>query len=178
MTRLIAITGGVLALTLLTVASALAQDEVCTSPEAPGDYYCQKLTLTLAPDSDINEVLDRLVPGAVVVENVGEVIEAQGEEPLDRELAFRQWHILLAAGDDAVAARDVLLADAAVEDVALWMPGELTAPSGNGGGQALPDTAQMPAPSSLAASLGVVFVAIGAAAILPKVAHATRGKRT
>ncbi len=178
MSRLISVIGAVLALTLLSVATALAQDEVCTSSEAPGDYYCQKLTLTLAPNSDINEVLDRLVPGAVVVENVGESIEAQGEEPLDRELAFRQWHILLAAGDDAVAAREILLADAAIEDVALWAPGALTAPGGNSGGQTLPNTAQSPSPSALVASIGVVLMAVGTATILPRLARPPRGKRT
>jgi hypothetical protein len=164
MTRLLGIVAASIVFTLVPVGSAAAQDEMCTSPEEPTEYFCRWIGLTLVPNADeeIQEVLDRLVPGAVVLENWGQMVEAQGNVLLDPDLMYRTWHVELAEGGDAADARDILLADASVEDVALGTRGELTAPEIGAGSPTLPDTAVDGAATAPLILVGAMLMATGA----------------
>lgn len=162
-----------IAVGLASVGAVAAQDEVCSSPDAPGDYYCRQILVTLVPDADIQDVVDRVVPGAEVGDNVGQVIEDQGRDVVN-EASHRMWHVILPEGEDAVEARPALLADEAVEDVALGGPGELTGENGADDDDALPDTAlAAPAPSGIQ-MLALGLLAMGVS-LLTAVRVAARG---
>jgi len=160
MFQLISVMTAALAMTLASNGVVVAQDEVCSSPETAGDYLCREILVTLVPGAEINDVVDRVVPGAVVGDNIGEAIEAQGREVIDAA-AHRQWQVILPVGGDAIDAQSALRADDDVEDLSLIRPAELTDDNGsNGGGEALPDTA-VPSPAANRAHL----IALGLAAL-------------
>ena len=84
------------------------------------------------PGVDIEEVLARTVGEVEHAENHADVILAQGEEVVYGD-SYRTWSILLADGDDALEAIDILVADPDVEEANWGTYRELT--GGQTGGQ-------------------------------------------
>lgn len=168
MTRFISSLIAAVALAIASLGSVAAEDHhvygpECFSPDL-GHYICRYVGVTLVPDADIHAVLARTVGEVESVENAAESILARGEE-VRFEDSYRRWTVMLVEGDDALEARELLLADPDVEDAATGHYGELTgAAESAGGAQTLPDTAMAAtAPLSL---IGVMLVLVGAGLVL------------
>jgi hypothetical protein len=151
-----------LAIAALGSVAAVDYGAACYTPEIPEGYICRMVVVTLEPGADIEEVLARTVGDVEHMENLADVVLAQGEDP--HEMDYRVWTVLLAEGDDALEAIDVLLADPDVEDANWGSYGELTGGQtrgtmSGGGAETLPDTA-MPATAPITL-IGVMLLLAG-----------------
>ena len=167
MTRFISSLIAAVALAIASLGSVAAMDGTygpeCFTPDHPHGYICRAVFVILVPGADIEEVLARTVGDVEDLENVADSNVARGDEP--SETAYRSWTILLAEGDDALEAVDILLADPDVEDASWSTYGELTGSAGSeGGADTLPDTA-MTATAQLTL-IGVMLVLVGGGLVL------------
>jgi hypothetical protein len=163
MTRFISSLVAAVALAVASLGSVAAVDygPECFTPEMPEGYICRFVSVTLVPDADIEAVLARTVGDVDHLENVGDIIRAQGEEPVD-ESADRMWNILLAEGGDALEAIDLLVADPDVETATWSGYGMLTGPAeGSSPVGALPDTAVAVTGLPLVSAIGALLVVVG-----------------
>lgn len=170
MIRFISSLVAAIAVAIASVGPAAAEDGVngpeCFTPEIPEGYVCHWVSVTLVPGADIEVVLARTVGEVESVENVGDIIRAQGHEPAYEE-ADRMWDVQLTEDDDALVAIDLFLADPEVEEANWSTYGTLTAPAEDAGGvDALPDTAMAVTDMPLVAIIGVLLVLAGGGVVL------------